>query len=72
MVYGIFILLLMAIPNAFSGRAAFLFCGGMMTGVGVILYLISRKIEKRIEAHPELVATSPDASMPAPLPGEDD
>jgi len=72
MVYGIFILLLMAIPNAFSGRAAFLFCGGVMAGVGTILYLISRKIEKRIEAHPELVDTSPDASMPAPLPGEAD
>ena len=37
MVYGGFILLLMAIPNKSSGRLQFLFCGGVMFGVGALL-----------------------------------
>jgi uncharacterized membrane protein YedE/YeeE len=37
-VYGGFILLLTAIPNRFNGRLAFLFCGGMMFGVGWVLF----------------------------------
>ncbi len=43
MVYGGFILLLMAIPNAISGRMAFLFCGGVMFGAGMILHRWSRQ-----------------------------
>lgn len=37
LVYGVFILLLMAIPNAFSGRMAFLFVGGTFCIVGWVL-----------------------------------
>lgn len=43
LVYGGFILLLMAIPNPFSGRLAFLFCGGMMFGVGWLLFSHGRR-----------------------------
>jgi SSS family solute:Na+ symporter len=43
MVYGVFILLLMAIPNKFSGRLAFLFCGGVMFGVGAVLWVASKR-----------------------------
>jgi Na+/proline symporter len=67
MVYGTFVLLLTLIPNTFGGRMCFVFCGGVIAGIGAILYLVALKIEKRIEAHPELFETSPDASMPHPL-----
>jgi Na+/proline symporter len=43
LVYGGFILLLMAIPNKFSGRLAFLFCGGVMFGVGALLTFIGKR-----------------------------
>lgn len=46
LVYGGFILLLMAIPNRFNGRLAFLFCGGVMFGVGALLFSIGKKKEK--------------------------
>ena len=42
LVYGAFILLLMLIPNKFDGRLAFLFCGGVVFGVGAILFLASK------------------------------
>jgi SSS family solute:Na+ symporter len=44
MVYGAFILLLVAIPNRFTGRLAFLFCGGAMFGVGALLSRLGRRI----------------------------
>lgn len=47
MVYGGFILLLMAIPNQFSGRLAFLFCGGVMFGVGWVLWRLSRRHQEK-------------------------
>lgn len=43
LVYGAFILLLLAIPNSFEGRLCFVFCGGAIFGAGAILYLISRR-----------------------------
>ena len=43
LVYGVFILALMAIPNRFTGRLAFLFCGGVMFGVGLTLFLASKR-----------------------------
>jgi solute:Na+ symporter, SSS family len=43
MVYGGFILLLILIPNRFSGRLAFLFCGGVIFGVGAILFAASKR-----------------------------
>jgi SSS family solute:Na+ symporter len=47
MVYGGFILLLMAIPNNLDGRLAFLFCGGVMFGVGFWLFSISKRRAKQ-------------------------
>ncbi len=46
MVYGGFILLLMAIPNSIGGRTAFLFCGGVMFAVGVTLALRSKRLQR--------------------------
>ena len=43
MVYGAFILLLVAIPNPFTGRLSFLFCGGVMFGVGALLFRSGRR-----------------------------
>lgn len=37
LVYGGFILVLTFIPNSLLGRACFLFCGGVMFGVGAVL-----------------------------------
>lgn len=45
MVYGAFILLLIAIPNGGAGRLAFLFCGGVMFGMGWILFRIGKRKE---------------------------
>lgn len=47
LVYGGFILLLMAIPNKGSGRLAFLFCGGVMFGVGWYLFQIGKRKERQ-------------------------
>jgi len=44
MVYGGFILLLIAIPNALAGRLAFVFCGGAIFSVGAILLVRSRRL----------------------------
>ena len=38
LVYGVFILLLMLIPNTMQGRLCFLFCGGVITAAGAMLY----------------------------------
>jgi SSS family solute:Na+ symporter len=46
LVYGGFILLLIAIPNRFNGRLAFLFCGGVMFGVGLLLFKIGKRKER--------------------------
>jgi SSS family transporter len=36
--YGGFVLLLAALPNPLMGRLAFVFCGGIMAGIGALLY----------------------------------
>jgi Na+/proline symporter len=46
LVYGAFILLLMVIPNRFNGRLAFLFCGGVMFGVGAVLWVVAKRKAK--------------------------
>ncbi|PTX92340.1 hypothetical protein [Opitutus sp. ER46] len=43
LVYGAFVLLLMAIPNGLVGRLCFLFVGGTIGGAGAVLYAISRR-----------------------------
>jgi len=50
MVYGGFILLLMAIPNKGTGRLAFLFCGGVMFGVGWVLFKVGKRKERNAVA----------------------
>lgn len=45
MSFGAFILLLVLIPNPPAGRAAFLFCGGVVFGIGVLLRRTSKKQE---------------------------
>ncbi len=44
LVYGVFILLLMAIPNGFTGRLAFLFVGGTFCVVGWVLRRLARPV----------------------------
>lgn len=43
MLYGGFILAMMLLPNPMWGRMCFLFCGGVIAGLGLALYLISRR-----------------------------
>jgi Na+/proline symporter len=53
LVYGAFVLLLTLIPNSPGGRLCFVFCGGLIFGLGGVLYLISRRIEQGIKrSHP--------------------
>ncbi|HKL21322.1 MAG TPA: hypothetical protein VJ904_05915, partial [Tichowtungia sp.] len=47
MVYGGFIALLALIPNPMLGRVSFIFCGGVIALVGVLLY---RSIKKEVES----------------------
>ena len=47
LVYGAFILLLMAIPNKATGRLAFLFCGGIIFAVGWLLRRASKRHRER-------------------------
>src|SRR5204863_8506634 len=48
MIYGVFILLLMLIPNAWTGRAAFAFCGVTMAGIGLTLYLAGTRGSRKL------------------------
>jgi hypothetical protein len=50
LVYGGFILALALIPNPPLGRACFLFCGGVMFGVGALLHWIGRKRDRAFAA----------------------
>jgi uncharacterized BrkB/YihY/UPF0761 family membrane protein len=56
MVYGGFILLLMAIPNKFTGRLAFLFCGGVMFSAG---FLIFKRGQRKAKLAREKAASTP-------------
>lgn len=42
-IYGGFVLLLVFVPNPLTSRFAFLFCGGLIAGVGGLLYRASKK-----------------------------
>lgn len=44
-IYGGFVLLMTLVPNSWGGRLAFLFCGGLIGGVGALLYRSSLKKE---------------------------
>ena len=52
LVYGGFILVLVLIPNRFTGRLAFLFCGGVMFSAGAILF---RKSKRSVVQHSEVL-----------------
>ena len=41
--YGAFVCLLALIPNPLTGRLAFLFCGGLVAGIGGALLRVSRQ-----------------------------
>jgi hypothetical protein len=43
LIYGGFVLLMVLVPNPLMGRLAFLFCGGLIGGVGLLLYRASKK-----------------------------
>ena len=43
--FGSFVLLLSLIPNPTSGRIAFLFCGGVVFGIGALLRRSSKKMQ---------------------------
>jgi Na+/proline symporter len=53
LVYGVFVLLLMAIPNSLAGRLCFLFCGGAIFIAGAIQSLLARKL-RREAADPQI------------------
>lgn len=46
MIYGGFVVLLALIPNPMSGRLAFLFCGGVLLGIGAALAKSGRRSRK--------------------------
>jgi Na+/proline symporter len=60
LIYGGFLLLLMAIPNPLGGRLAFGFCGAMMAGIGAVLLRAGRgrRAERAIEQDPHAQLTS--------------
>lgn len=43
LLYGGFILLMALLPNPLWGRLCFVFCGGLIGGLGLMLYLIGRR-----------------------------
>ena len=43
LIYGGFVTLMALVPNPVTGRLAFLFCGGLIGGVGWLLYRASKK-----------------------------
>jgi len=49
LIYGGFVLLMVLVPNPLTGRLAFLFCGGLIAGVGLLLYRASKKKVKKDE-----------------------
>jgi len=66
LVYGTFVLLLTLIPNSFTGRMCFVFCGGIIFGTGAVLYLISQRMKQTIEDHPGRIDSDPDHTLAHP------
>ena len=40
LVYGLFVLLLLAIPNDFNSRMLILICGGLVIAIGILLRVV--------------------------------
>jgi Na+/proline symporter len=66
LIYGGFITLLVLIPNAWSKRWAFIFCGMVMFGIGWMLHRASRYKDSRAEAAARGMVTP--AAVPADQP----
>jgi Na+/proline symporter len=66
LVFGSFVLLLTLIPNSLQGRMCFVFVGGIIAGIGGLLYWRSKRLEIHITEQPELVAGGDDRTMPHP------
>jgi Na+/proline symporter len=60
LVYGGFILLLVLIPNRFTGRLAFLFCGSVMFAVGAVLFANSKH---RVEQPAHVLSATAEADI---------
>src|SRR5207248_6282407 len=59
LIYGGFVLLLMAIPNSLTGRMCFEFCGGTIAGIGALLHFASRGGKAKLEADARGIAPEP-------------
>jgi len=46
LIYGGFVVLMALVPNPLTGRIAFLFCGGLIGGVGMLLFQASKKTDE--------------------------
>ncbi len=46
-VYGLFVLALVLIPNGLTGKLCFVFCGGSVLTVGLILRSLGRRQARR-------------------------
>lgn len=57
--YGLFLCAFALIPNNMAGRLAFLFCGGLLSAIGVALRIASRNALRREPAPPN--RSEPDA-----------
>lgn len=66
--YGGFICLLALLPNTLTGRAGFLFCGGIMAGIGGLLCVMGA----RIRAPAESAAPAPAARAVRPVAAGDE
>ena len=58
LVFGVFILGLMVLPNTITGRLCFAFCGGVITLVGLILLWLHRRQARRAAALPPVLAAT--------------
>jgi SSS family solute:Na+ symporter len=48
--YGLFVVLLAAIPNPLSGRIGFILSGGIIAGIGLVLFQASKRIKLPVGA----------------------
>jgi hypothetical protein len=62
LIYGGFITLLALIPNPLSGRVSFLFCGGVMFGVGILLKRASTAVHATPSREPSVPAVVRDGA----------
>jgi Na+/proline symporter len=67
MIFGGFVLLMISVPNSLTGRAGFVFVGGIIFVTGMMLKLISKRIESRSSASPASLASTTAVSAPKAL-----